>query len=198
MTAVTHRTTDELEQHLPHLRDAPRDEGPLALLVRRPGAREREVLAEGELHPDHGLVGDDWAARGRRRGRTTASYAARSITLMSHRMVSLLGDTDAERALAGDQLYVDLDLSVVNLPAGSRLAIGDEAVVELTRYPHTGCAKFVERFGDDAARFVNGDEGRPLRLRGANGVVVEGGTVRPGDRVRVLSRAEPDQRPALP
>ena len=113
-------------------------------------------------------------------------------------MVSLLGETDEERALAGDQLYVDLDLSVENLPAGSRVAIGDEAVVEVTKYPHTGCAKFVERFGDDAARFVNGDAGRPLRLRGANGVVVTGGTVRHGDRVRVLSRAEPDQRPALP
>lgn len=198
MTCVTHLTTAELERHLPHLRDAPRDDGPLALLVRRPAAREREILDEGELHPDHGLVGDDWAARGRRRGRMTASYAARSITLMSHRMVSILGETDAERALAGDQLYVDLDLSVENLPAGSRLAIGAAAVVEVTKYPHTGCAKFVERFGDDAARFVNGDEGRPLRLRGVNGVVVAGGTVRPGDRVRVLSRGRPDARPALP
>lgn len=182
MTCVTHLTTAELERHLPHLRDAPRDDGPLALLVRRPAAREREILDEGELHPDHGLVGDDWAARGRRRGRMTASYAARSITLMSHRMVSVLGETDAERALAGDQLYVDLDLSIENLPAGSLLAIGD-AVLRISEEPHTGCAKFSARFGSPAWRLANSPEGRVLRLRGVNASVVTSGTVRQGDTV---------------
>ena len=161
---MDHRPSSELERHLDHLRDAPRDVVSLELVVRRPGARQREVVEVAELHPDHGLVGDDWAARARRRGKMTASYAARSITVMSHRMISLLGDTDEDRAWAGDQLYVELDLSVVNLPTGSRLGIGDEAVIEVTKYPHTGCAKFVERYGDDAARFVNGDVGRPLRL----------------------------------
>ena len=195
---MDHRPLSALRPHLEHLRSAPRDVGVLALVVRRPGPRQREVLTEGELHPDQGLVGDDWAARGRRRGRMTASYAARSITLMSHRMVSLLADSDEGRAWAGDQLYVDLDLSVDNLPAGSRLAVGDAAVVEVTRYPHTGCAKFVERYGEEATRFVNTDEGRALRLRGMNGTVVTPGTVRPGDPVRVLSRAQPPVSGSLP
>jgi hypothetical protein len=195
---MDHRPLSHLESHLPQLRSAPRDAGLLALVVRRPGPREREVLAEGELHPEHGLVGDDWVARGRRRGRMTASYAARSITVMSQRMVSLLADTDEDRAWAGDQLYVDLDLSLDNLPAGSRLGVGVEAVIEVTRYPHTGCAKFVERFGADATHFVNTDEGRALRLRGMNGTVVTPGTVRPGDPVRVLSRARPSGPVALP
>ena len=195
---MDHRHLSHLEAHLEHLRSAPRDAGVLALVVRRPGARRREILTEGELHPEHGLVGDDWAARGRRRGRVTASYAGRSITMMSHRMVSLLADSDEERAWAGDQLYVDLDLSVDNLPPGSRLGVGTGAVVEVSRYPHTGCAKFVERYGADATRFVNTDEGRSLRLRGLNGTVISAGAVRPGDTVRVLSRAEPPRPVALP
>jgi hypothetical protein len=195
---MDYRPLVELERQVDHLRAAPRDLGVLRLIVRRPGPRQREILSEAELHPDHGLVGDDWAARARRRGKMTASYAARSITLMSYRMVSLLGDTDEERAWAGDQLYPDLDLSVANLPTGSRLAVGDEAVIEVTKYPHTGCAKFVERFGEEVSRFVNGDVGRPLRLRGLNGVVVTPGTVRRGDRVRVVLRGEVAARPVLP
>lgn len=195
---MDHRPLSHLESQLPHLRSAPRDAGVLALVVRRPGPRKREILAVGTLHPENGLVGDDWAARGRRRGRTTASYAARSITVMSHRMVSLLADTDEDRAWAGDQLYVDLDLSVDNLPAGSRLGVGADAVIEVSKYPHTGCAKFVERYGADATHFVNTVEGRALRLRGLNGTVTAAGTVRPGDPVRVLSRGEPPRPGALP
>lgn len=195
---MRHLTTADLESELDHLRASPSDEGTLALVVRRPAARQRELLDEGVLDPEAGLVGDDWAARGRRRGKMTASYAARSITLMNHRMAQVLsGDVD-EQALAGDQLYVDLDLSQDNLPAGSRLAVGAEAVVEVTKYPHTGCAKFAERFGDAAARFVNGEDGRPLRLRGMNGIVVTPGAVRPGDVVRVLSRGEATSPTPLP
>ncbi|MGA9746744.1 MAG: hypothetical protein WBQ50_04735 [Nocardioides sp.] len=181
---MRHLTTTELESQLEHLRASPRAQGSLGLVVRRPAARQREILTEGVLDPEHGLVGDDWVARGRRRGKVTASYAARSITLMNQRMAIVLSADVDDQALAGDQLYVDLDLSIDNLPPGSRLAVGDTAVIELTKYPHTGCAKFVERFGGDAARFVNGPEGRPLRLRGANGTVVVGGTVRVGDTVR--------------
>ena len=89
------------------------------------------------------------------------------------------------RALAGDQLHLDLDLSLANLPPGTRLALGS-AVIEVTAKPHLGCAKFVDRFGRDAMRFVNSPVGRELRLRGLNARVVVAGTVRPGDEVRKL------------
>ena len=92
--------------------------------------------------------------------------------------------------MAGDQLYVDLDISHANLPTGARLTIGDPdgdgAVVEVTKKPHNGCAKFAARFGDDAVAFVNSEVGKQLRLRGFNARVVRAGTVRPGDRVRKL------------
>jgi len=106
------------------------------------------------------------------------------VTVMSARMVGLLGGTDAERALAGDQLYVDLDLSHDHLPVGSRIEVGDDVVLEVTAKPHAGCKKFLARFGADAVAFVNSEEGSRLRLRGLNACVVRGGTVRVGDDVR--------------
>jgi MOSC domain-containing protein YiiM len=106
-------------------------------------------------------------------------------------MVALLGDTDADRALAGDQLYVDLDLSHDNLPAGARIEVGDDVVLEVSAKPHAGCKKFLARFGEDAVAFVNSEEGRRLRLRGLNARVVRGGVVRVGDEVRRAAFSTP-------
>jgi hypothetical protein len=187
---LTLHTADELTTRLDHLRAAPAEVGTLDLVVRRPANGEREVLAEGVLDEADGLVGDNWLARATSRAVAEGRHLKAQVTVMSSRMVRLLADTDEERALAGDQLYVDLDLSYDNLPAGTRLALGDPddggAVIEVSDKPHTGCAKFVRRFGEEATSFVNSDEGRQLRLRGLNARVVRGGTVRPGDVVRKL------------
>jgi hypothetical protein len=179
-------TTTGLEAALDHLRSAPADTGALALVVRRPEPGARELLDEGVLDEVNGLVGDNWLSRATSRAVAEGRHLDAMITVMSSRMVGLLADTDEERALAGDQLYVDLDLSHDSLPAGSRIAVGDEAVLEVTAKPHAGCRKFLARFGADAVGFVNSGEGTRLRLRGLNARVVRGGTVRPGDVVRRL------------
>ena len=157
--------------------------------MRRPAPGEREVLDEGELDLAVGLVGDSWSQRGSSRTADGGPHPDMQLNVMSAAMVAFLAGDPARRALAGDQLYLDLDLSHDNLPVGSRLTIGDPAVrgavIEVTEPPHTGCAKFVERFGAEAMRFVNGRVGRPLRLRGLNARVVVPGRVRPGDPVRV-------------
>ena len=145
---------------------------------------EREVLDEATLDLDDGVVGDRWRNAGRSGGRPANVNA--QVTLMSARAAALVAGDRERWPLAGDQLYVDLDLSEANLPPGTCLAVG-EAVIELTASPHTGCKKFVERFGLDAMHFVNSPEGRSLRLRGANARVVEAGVVRPGDEIRKLS-----------
>ena len=186
MTTRTLRTTAELEAALDHLRAAPTDTGELTLVVRRPERLEREVLDEGELDPEAGLVGDNWRSRATSRAVEDGRHYEAMLTLMSARMVALLADPDDERALAGDQLYVDLDLSVDNLPVGSRLALGETALVEITAKPHRGCKKFLARFGADTLAFVNSDEGSRLRLRGVYARVLEGGVIRPGDAVRRL------------
>jgi hypothetical protein len=175
---------NELAAGLEDIRRAPADAGTVELIVRRPAEDEREVLAEGRLTAEDGLVGDHWRARGSRSTPDGSADPECQLTLMSARVVNLLAGGDrAGWAQAGDQLYVDLDLSVVNLPPGTHLAIGT-AVIEVTEPPHTGCAKFSARFGSEALRFVNSAEGRALRMRGLNARVVEPGVVVPGDAVR--------------
>lgn len=177
-------TWEELEAGLPEVLRAPRGAGTVELIACRPEEGERSVLEEAQLDLQLGLVGDMWHRR--KSKRTGAVNPKAQITLMNARATDLVAGGDRERwALAGDQLYVDLDLSETALPAGSRLAVGT-AVLELTDEPHTGCAKFRARFGSAALKLVNGREHRHLRLRGANAKVVEPGVVRRGDAISVL------------
>ena len=182
---MTHRTTAEIEAALDEIRAAPADGGRVELVVRRPGIGEREILDEGTLDITDGLVGDTWASRSSTRTPDGSAHPDMQLNVINARLSGFLAVDPDRRALAGDQLHLDLDLSEVNLPAGTRLALGT-AVIEVTEQPHPGCAKFVERFGRDAMRFVNSPLGRQLRLRGLNAKVVVPGTVRPGDEVRKL------------
>jgi hypothetical protein len=180
-----HLRRSELDARLEEIRQSPRDQGELRLIVRRPRVDARETLREGELTPDDGLVGDRWRTRGgsRRQGEPDP---ATQLTLMNARVAALVAQTQNRWALAGDQLFVDLDLSAANLPPGTRLAVGT-AVIEIADVPHRGCAKFVERFGLDAMKWVNAPIGRELRLRGVYAQVVQPGRVRVGDTVRKLT-----------
>jgi hypothetical protein len=173
-----HATAEELLAGLDHIRAAPSDRGTVELIVRRPAVDEREVVEEGELDLVVGLIGDRWHL-----GASPINDA--QLTLMNARAAELIARTRERWPLAGDQLYVDFDLSVDNLPAGTQLAVG-KAVVEVTAVPHTGCAKFSARFGTDALKFVNKSPGRELRLRGANARVVTPGPVRAGDTIAKL------------
>ena len=175
----------DLEAGLAAVRESPRDAGTLQLIVCRPNVDERRVLDEAQLDPRAGLVGDNWQARGSTSTDDGTAHPDRQLTVMNDRAALLVADTPERRQLAGDQLYVDLDLSPANLPAGTRLAVGD-AVIEVTEPPHLGCAKFSARFGEPAWRFVNSRVGRELRLRGLNARVLVGGTIRTGDPVRKL------------
>ena len=178
--AVTARTQAELEAGLDEIRRSPADEGTVRLIVRRPATDEREVVESAQLDVAEGLVGDAWRSRGSRSTPDGGPDPDAQITLMNARVAGLIAHETADWAAAGDQLYVDLDLSEANLPTGTRLAVGN-AVLEVSPKPHTGCAKFGSRYGSDALRFVNGADGRPLRLRGMNVRVVQGGTIKVGD-----------------
>jgi MOSC domain-containing protein YiiM len=166
------------------VRAAPRDEGTVELIVRRPAVDEREVVDEAELDLEEGLVGDNWRARGRSGGRRPANPDAQ-LTVMSSRAIALAAGDGDRWALAGDQLYLDLDLSGDNLPPGTRLEVGS-AVIEVTAEPHTGCKKFAARFGLETLEVFNSPEGRALNLRGINTRVVQPGTIRVGDTARKL------------
>jgi hypothetical protein len=175
----------QLEESLDHIRESPADGGTVELIARRPDVDEREVLREGRLDPAEGLEGDTWRARGSSRTPDGSANLEAQLTLMNARTAAAIAGDRERWPLAGDQIYVDLDLSLSNLPAGSRVQIGS-AVIEFSEAPHTGCAKFSGRFGVDALKFVNSRIGRELRLRGANCRVVTAGTVRPGDTIKKL------------
>jgi hypothetical protein len=173
-----------LEAGLAEIRRSPTQAGEVKLIARRPADGEREVLVEAELDPVEGLVGDSWRARGSSATEDGSAHPDMQLTLMNARVAALVAGAPDRWPLAGDQLYVDLDLSVVNLPPGTRLTVGS-AVIEVTAEPHRGCGKFVRRFGVDALRFLNSGVGRELNLRGINTRIVTGGTVRTCDAIRV-------------
>lgn len=182
---MKHLTMDELEAALDHLRDAPKNEGVLQLIVRRPQTDEREVLEEAELDPAGGLIGDNWVVRGSSRTPDGSAHPEMQINIMNARVTELVAQEPGRWPLAGDQLYLDMDLSKANLPVGSRFTLGS-AVLEVSPLPHTGCHKFVSRFGMDAMKFVNSAIGKELCLRGINAKVVQAGVVKKGDRAKKL------------
>jgi hypothetical protein len=167
------------------VRQSPSDGGIIELIVRRPEVDDREVVDEATLDLDVGLVGDNWKAKGSNSMPDGASNPKAQITLMNARAAALIAGGRDRWPLAGDQFYVDFDISEANVPPGTRLAVGT-AVVEVSDKPHTGCQKFSARFGSEAWRFVNSKVGRALNLRGINTTVVQPGTVRVGDVVRKL------------
>jgi MOSC domain-containing protein YiiM len=181
--AIDQRPLSELEADLGRIRSAPADTGRVELIARRPVEEQRELLELAELDLDRGLVGDMWSHRPSSSTDDGGPNPEAQVTVMSARAAALVaGDDRTDWAQAGDQLYVDFDISQENLPPGTLIEIGG-AVLEVRELPHLGCGKFARRFGVDALKLVNSDEGRALRLRGVNTRVVEPGTVRRGDRV---------------
>ncbi len=188
-TTITHKTTKELEAGLEAIRQSPRDRGTLQMIVRRPEVGHREVLDQGALDVNEGLVGDSWRRRSSRRTRDGSPHPDMQINIMNSRVVDLIAQHKERWPLAGDQLFIDMDLTGDNLPPGTLLQIGS-AVLEVTAEPHTGCGKFIERFGVDAATFVNSPTGLQLHLRGINAKVVQSGTIRVDDVVQKIERRE--------
>jgi hypothetical protein len=183
VTVVRHLTMQELEAGLDVIRQSPKDEGVLDLIVRRVANGEREILEEGELHLAEGLVGDNWKTRGSSSTPDGSAHPDMQLNIMNSRVIALVAQDKDRWHLAGDQLFLNMDLSAENLPAGTKLALGS-AVVEITPQPHTGCKKFVERFGLDAMSFVNSPLGKELHLRGVNAKVVQAGMIRVGSVAR--------------
>ena len=178
-------TTAELEAGLDNILASPKGVGRLELIVKRPDVDVRESVDEGHLDVAEGLVGDNWLARGCRHMPNGAADPDMQLNIMNARVVQLVADDPARRELAGDQLYVDMDLSGDNLPPGTQLSIGD-AIIEVTEPPHTGCKKFAGRFGVDAMVFVNSGRGKKLNFRGINARVIRSGHIKIGDVVRKL------------
>jgi hypothetical protein len=185
MADVKHLTMEELEAGLDSIRQSPKDGGRLEMIVRRPQEDGREVLENGEINLQSGLEGDDWRAIISSQITDGPIPTDTQLTLMNSRTIALIAVVKERWPLAGDQLYVDFDLSAENLPPGTQLVIGD-ATIEVTAIPHTGCSKFISRFGLDAQKFVNSPVGKQLHLRGINTKIIRAGQIRVGDVIRKI------------
>ena len=179
---VTHLTSEQLDAGIDQIRRSPADSGTLLMIVRRPDVGKREIVAECMLDVADGVVGDTWNVRGSTSTPDGGPDPEAQVTIINSRALDLMAQSEDRWPLAGDQLVIDIDMSMENLPPGTRLSIGS-AVIEISEKPHTGCVKFADRFGKDSLRFVSTPMGRDMRLRGVNTRVVQSGTVRTGDTV---------------
>jgi MOSC domain-containing protein len=185
MLNVLHLSIMELEAGMDHIRQSPKENGVLKMIVRRPAVDEREAISEGELNTTEGLEGDTWKTRGSSHTTDGSANVNSQITVMNARTIALLAQDEERWSLAGDQLYIDMDLSDDNLPPGTQLLVGS-AIIEVSAQPHSGCKKFSSRFGVEAMKFVNSPEGKRLHLRGINTRVVQPGTIRVGDVIKKI------------
>ncbi len=183
-----HLMFSEIEAGIEHVLASPNDGGSIELIVRRPKVNGREVVELAELDIEKGLIGDNWLTRGSSRTNNGLGHPEMQLNLVNSRMAELVAGSRERMKLAGDQLFVELDLSGTNLPPGTRIAIGT-AIIEVTAIPHLGCKKFIDRFGSDAMKFVNSGLGRKNNLRGINAKVVLSGKIGTGDRLHVLRQA---------
>jgi hypothetical protein len=174
--------TNVIQDALNELGASPQDNGTVEMIVRRPNHGEREILDEAKFSTETGLDGDNWLTRGSKNTEDGSAHPGMQIAIMNSRVIQAISQDKSRWSLAGDQLFLDLDLSAENLPVGQQIAIGS-VILEVSEMPHNGCAKFTERFGSEATRFVNSKEGRANRRRGVNVRVVQGGILRIGDTV---------------
>ncbi|TWT85325.1 hypothetical protein Pla123a_01320 [Posidoniimonas polymericola] len=187
-TSPRHLSRQELEGLLPDVTASPRAVGALQAIFVRPAENERRSVDHAELSQETGIVGDRWLTNHWQQLPNGASDPDTQVSIMNARILRAISGGDHEAmGLAGDNLIVDFDLSEDHLPAGSRLRIGGEVEIQISATPHTGCKKFVQRYGVEAQRFVNGDEGKRHHLRGLLGMIVSPGTIRVGDRVEKVA-----------
>jgi hypothetical protein len=182
-TAPQYVTAIELEQGLPEVLASPHDAGRLDAIFVRPATNERLALSTAQLTPEGGIDGDRWVRDSYYRLKDGRSDPSCQVSLMNARFLRQIAGDENSICLAGDNLIVDLDLSEANLPAGSRLAIGDQVVLEISELSHTGCSKLEGRYGNQARTFMNNQRGQSLHLRGRYARIIRGGTIHVGDTV---------------
>ncbi len=172
-----HLSLADLETRLARLAPAPTESGRVVRLQARPSGDHRTTPERVHLSAARGVSGDRWTSE-------QEKGTENQVTAIQASVAALIANGQ-ELGLFGDNLFVDLDISTANLPAGTQIRAG-EATLEVTPMPHDGCRKFRARFGADALRLVARRETRGRNLRGIHLKVVEDGDVCVGDEIQVF------------
>lgn len=180
-----HKTMEELKAGLPEILKSPQDNGEVKAVVVRPGSCERNMVPSCDVSLEGGVLGDHWAKGCWKTTDDGEPHPDVQICIMNSRCIELIAGDQSNWAPAGDNLFVDMDLSPENLPPGQRVAVGS-AIIEITDTPHKGCQKFIDRYGRDACVFVNLGDGDKYKLRGIYARTFEAGTISVGDTFRKL------------
>lgn len=180
-----HLTTKQLEEGLDLIKKSPNDNTLVDMIVCRPTEGNRKILLDGFLDKGKGLIGDNWIDRGSSKTPDGCSHPDMELNIMNSRSIALIAQQKNRWPLAGDQLFIDMNLSDKNITRGTRLSLGD-AIIEVTAIPHNGCKKFTDRFGIDAVKFVNSTIGKELHLRGINAKIIKSGKIKVGDIVKKI------------
>lgn len=178
--ARAYKTEAQLNTTIDYITKSPKEKGILKMIVARPAIDQRKILTDGLISKAEGLVGDNWKIK-KSFSPPGPPHPEKQITLMNARCIEMLATQEDEWPLAGDQLFVDFDLSESNLKPGDILKIGSTVELKVSALPHNGCKKFAERFGTDAVKFVNSKHGKSLHFRGINASVTQEGTIKKGD-----------------
>lgn len=193
---MAHRTMADLKAALPHILAAPKDGGDLRMIVVRPASGQRETPATARLTGAGGVEGDHWSKGCWRTTEAGDPHPDVQICMMSSRTIEAIAGDPENWAPAGDNLFLDLDLTPDNLATGDRLEIGT-TLLEITAEPHHGCQSFIDRYGRDACLFVNLGDGKRYALRGRYARVLRDGDITVGDTVTVIRAETTESAPAL-
>jgi len=182
LTILGDMTFEELERAWQDAPPLPRGRGGVRRICVRTGGGAHACPPRVRVTCEGGVDGDRWAREPQRR-------LDAQVTLIAARVAEWIARPGSPPEAAGDNFHVDLDVGVEALPVGTRIRLGT-AVVEVTALPHSGCAKFRDRFGLDAVRWVNDPGHRERRLRGVNCRVIADGEVAVDDAVELVRGIE--------
>ena len=182
-------TVDELDARWSNVPVATRDHGKVLQVCVRPDLDQRAFPEVLELCPKRGAIGDRWERRSWMHLADGSPDPRVQVAVASGRMLDFLTSLTGCDHHPGDTLIVDLELSVENLPVGTRLAVGS-GVMEISEVENDACAKFATHYGNDVFEWIRAEANRGKRLRGLFAQVVTGGVVRNGDEIRIVSGSE--------
>ena len=175
-------TREELDQALPHVMAAPRNDGPVEMLCYRPQSGQRVFTERLRLTRNGGIEGDYEMSRPWLKLPDGSPDPRIQVSILPSRVLNRVWRNREPTTHPGDQVVADFNLSLENLPTGTLIRAGT-AMLRVSDVWNDGCIKWKMRCGRPAYDWVRAAEHAVLRLRGIFCSIAEDGEVAVGDRI---------------